>query len=315
MVTFGPRWDVLREHYVGDGEELARIEAPAVSAGDLADWGLQPAMLDVATAFGRGRGEGSYLPLSYGRVVVRGDLPGTFYSHLRHRDTTTDEVVVADLSLVDADGRELVAISEFVLRRVDQAAVTGGLAAPAAEPLTAPAGSAQDAPAPDGAAEEIRPADGAEAFRRSLGSGLGPQVVITTRPVADILRRTRQRAVDADPGRPDGTSPPVPAGGGSAGPGGGLEAAIAAVWQDNLGVDHVGVDDDFFALGGNSLVAVQLIASMRKAVGVRLPMRSLFERPTVAALAALIEQMRAETPPETPAAGPVATSIPRLPRG
>jgi phthiocerol/phenolphthiocerol synthesis type-I polyketide synthase E len=44
-------------------------------------------------------------------------------------------------------------------------------------------------------------------------------------------------------------------------------------------------------------------------------MRSLFERPTIAGLAALIEQLRAEAPAETPAAEPAATTIPRLPRG
>ena len=52
-----------------------------------------------------------------------------------------------------------------------------------------------------------------------------------------------------------------------------------------LGVEEVGPDDDFFALGGNSLVAVQLIGQVRKAVGVRLPMRALFDAPTVADMA------------------------------
>ncbi|MFG2058172.1 SDR family NAD(P)-dependent oxidoreductase [Micromonospora sp. NPDC048930] len=304
MVSFGPRWDVLREHHVGEGEELARIEAPPVAAGDLAAWGLHPAMLDVATAFGRARGAGNYLPLSYGRVVVRGDLPATFYSHLRHRDTASGDVVVADLSLVDPDGRELVAISEFVLRRVDRAAVTGDLAAaePAAGPVALPSA---------GPAGEISPAAGAEAFRRSLAAGLGPQVVITTRSVDDVLARTRRQVADSGP-------EPAPAASTAAGganlPAGGLAAVIAAVWRDNLGVDDIGVDDDFFELGGNSLVAVQLIAAMRKAVGVQLPMRSLFERPTIAELAALIEQMRAEEPAEPTAADPAAPTIPRLPR-
>ena len=104
-------------------------------------------------------------------------------------------------------------------------------------------------------------------------------------------------------------------GAGSAAPGTELEKTIAQVWRDGLGVTDVGVDDAFFALGGNSLVAVQLIAAMRKATGVRLPMRSLFETPTVAGLAARIEELRAEAPTGAPAAPAAIPAIPRLPRG
>ncbi|MER7444435.1 SDR family NAD(P)-dependent oxidoreductase [Micromonospora avicenniae] len=304
MLTFGPRWKALREHHLGEGEELARVEAPAEAAGDLASWGLHPALLDVATAFGRGQGSGTYLPMSYGRIVVRGPLPVRFTSHLRHRAGATDEVVAADLTLRDEAGRELVAISDFVLRRVDQGAVTGGLAA------TAPA---EEAPA--GPSEDIRPVDGAEAFRRSLTAGLGAQVVIATRTVAAIRERAGRVTTESIEDGPEAAAAPVASGGGSAAPSSDLEIAIAQVWRDALGVTEVGVDDDFFHLGGNSLVAVQLIAAMRKATGVRLPMRSLFETPTVAGLAARIEELRAAAPttdePPAPAAIP---AIPRLPR-
>ncbi|NES15978.1 MULTISPECIES: type I polyketide synthase [Micromonospora] len=306
MLTFGPRWAALAEHHLGDGEELARVEAPAAALGDLPAWGLHPALLDVATAFGRGQGSGTYLPLSYGRIVVRGTLPAVFHSHLRHRDAATDEVVAADLSLVDPEGRELVAISDFVLRRVDQGAVTGGLA-------DAPAAGAETGPAP--VTEDIRPVDGAEAFRRSLSAGLGAQVVITTRTVADIRRRaarvtTDSLAAEAEPA----VSAPATTRSGSAAPATELEQTIAQVWRDGLGVAEVGVDDDFFALGGNSLVAVQLIAAMRKATGVRLPMRSLFETPTVAGLAARIEELRAAQPAGEASAPAAVPAIPRLPR-
>ncbi|MGW0435655.1 type I polyketide synthase [Micromonospora sp. NPDC003197] len=305
MLTFGPRWASLREHYLGETEELARIEAPEVALDDLSAWGLQPALLDVATAFGRGRGEGTYLPLSYGRIVVRGTLPRVFYSYLRYRDSATDDVVAADLSLVDTDGRELVAISEFVLRRVDQNAVTGGLAATEAAAVDAPAALTDD----------IRPVDGAEAFRRTVAADLGPQVVIVTRAVAEILDRARRVTTDTIETEGDPTAAAATTSAGTAAaPTSELEATLVEVWRDALGVPVVGVDDDFFALGGNSLVAVQLIAAMRKAVGVRLPMRSMFETPTVAGLAARIEELRAASAEEaTPE--PQIQAIPRLPRG
>ncbi|WP_233578925.1 type I polyketide synthase [Micromonospora sp. BL4] len=305
MLTFGPRWAALAEHHLADGSELAVVEAPAAAIGDLPSWGLHPALLDVATAFGRGQGSGTYLPLSYGRIVVRGPLPARFTSELRHRAGATDEVVAADLSLRDPDGRELAAVSDFVLRRVEQGAVTGG--------LTGPSDADAGAAAPT-STEDIRPVDGAEAFRRSLTAGLGAQVVIATRTVDDIRRRAGRVTTDnltGDDVVADAATPAV--GDGSAAPGTDLEVTIARVWQDALGVAQVGVDDDFFALGGNSLVAVQLIAAMRKATGVRLPMRSLFETPTVAGLAARIEELRAATTDEPATPAPIP-AIPRLPR-
>ena len=64
-----------------------------------------------------------------------------------------------------------------------------------------------------------------------------------------------------------------------------MEQALAHIWQEALGLDHIGVQDDFFELGGNSLTAVQVIAEMRKRLGVRLSVRELFASPTIARLA------------------------------
>ena len=79
------------------------------------------------------------------------------------------------------------------------------------------------------------------------------------------------------------------------------EAAIAAIWRDLLAVEQVGRDDDFFALGGHSVLATRAMAQVRATFGVEVPLRTLFAASTVAGLAAAVAVAQdADLPPLVP---------------
>jgi amino acid adenylation domain-containing protein/non-ribosomal peptide synthase protein (TIGR01720 family) len=86
-----------------------------------------------------------------------------------------------------------------------------------------------------------------------------------------------------------------------------VEEAVAGVWCETLGLDRVGAGESFFDLGGHSLLAVKLASRLRAALGVDLPVRQIFETPTVATLARVVEQaLRVGSAPEAPPLAPVS---------
>jgi len=291
LFTFGPRWRSLGRVDVGLAEELARLEAPGVVAAELDRWGgLHPALLDEAVSFAATRVNGKFLPMGYGRLLVRSPLSGRLWSHLRFRETDSDEILVVDVAMLDDDGTELVSVTELVLRRIDADAVRADLSVPTRAAVTV-------APVTD--AKGIAPADGVAALRRLLATGIGPQVLVTPAHARDAIAGARaltQRTVEEELTQAASERPERTLEGEYLAPGTELERALCDLWQDALGLDRVSVTDDFFEAGGNSLVAVQLLAGIRKETGERLPMRALFDASTVARMAGVIEGLRAAGP-------------------
>ncbi|MEF7617025.1 beta-ketoacyl synthase N-terminal-like domain-containing protein [Aquincola sp. MAHUQ-54] len=141
--------------------------------------------------------------------------------------------------------------------------------------------------------------------KRSLPARLAEAFDPAPKPVADALAAAAS-APTAGHGRPALDTPYVA-------PRTPTERFVVQAMGELLGIDEVGVDDDFFALGGQSLLAIQAVTRLRKEYSVELPMRALlFEARTAAGLAALIDSQRAaggidlSGQAEAPATPPVA---------
>jgi non-ribosomal peptide synthase protein (TIGR01720 family) len=309
LFDFGRRWDCLRSVHVGRNEGLARLELHREYADDLAEFGLHPALLDVATSFlVSDLAEAAYLPVFYERVLVHAPLPGALYSHAR---LTVDpdaagETLSLDVDLLDDDGRLLVEIQGFTLRRVDALGTTFGQDGSAAS-------------GPDGAAVRqrfgvgISPEEGVDAFGRILSAlaDLGPQIAVCQTDLpAMILGSRAAEEVGAEEQSDEASAqvahPRPSLASAYLAPRDDAERRLAQVWQEVLGVAEVGVDDNFFELGGDSVSALRVITSAKQ-LGIQLTPQQLFQTPTVAALAALGgHEVSAPAPTEqAPVVGPV----------
>jgi amino acid adenylation domain-containing protein len=72
------------------------------------------------------------------------------------------------------------------------------------------------------------------------------------------------------------------------------EESLAAIWREVLKIDQVGVEDNFFDLGGHSLLVMQIVSRVERALDVAMPIRSFFELPTIAALAVEVDRQRSQ---------------------
>ena len=89
-----------------------------------------------------------------------------------------------------------------------------------------------------------------------------------------------------------------------------FEAALAGIWRELLGVEEVVREDDFFSLGGHSLLATRLMSRVREVFRAEVPLRAVFEHPTLAGFAARLEAARrGDAAPELP---PIE-ALPRIP--
>jgi acyl carrier protein len=290
QMAFGPRWNSLKQLSVGANELLGLLELPAEFAADLEKFELHPALMDVATGLAARRiEEGFYLPLSYQRVRVRAPLPGKIFAHLKPSaaNHAGGETIAFNVTLLDEHGITCVEIEDFILRRVDGAVKasasidSSGVVQTRDEIKSIPGG--------------ISLKEGAEAFRRILSGGRLPQVIVTPRDLQMLIEKADaftqasllEKLETQDAPKHQHPRPALQTL--FVAPTNEIEERLADIWQKLLGIEQVGIHDNFFELGGHSLLTLQVMSRLRDAFQVELPMRDVFEIPTIAELARAVE--------------------------
>lgn len=301
-LAFGPRWKVLRSVRGNDGERFAELALDDRFAADIAAGTLiHPALLDIATGYamdliaGYEPGAALWAPLSYGRIRLHAPLTAAVVSRARlSSGKATNGFASFDITIADRDGRVLVEVERFTVRRL----AAGTSLAPAAE---ANAGSGSDkarAASPAAAAlsaqvvQGIRPSEGATALFRAVAAGRS-EIIVSSMDLPALERlawsRAEQTASSASFERPELETNFVA-------PESDLEIALAGFWTELLGIAKIGTQDSFFDLGGHSLIAVRLFRMIRQQLGVDLPISTLFEAPTISQCAALIAERGGTAP-------------------
>jgi len=285
FVEFGPRWKNLNEIHVGQGEALISLTLDSRFTEDLETFAYHPALLDMATGAaqmlipGFRKGQDFFVPFGYDRIVIFAPVGQRIFSHVRLRTETSKEVATFDVKVTDELGTELIGIEGFTMRRVDpQSAIAQHSAKPNAAMLAL-------------LAEAMTKTEGLIGFDRAMSQAELSQIVVSSVDVNTWLKKlaTDSKRLGGESNtnsaptfsRPELASDYIV-------PESPLEVALAAMWSKLLGVKDVGVLDDFFELGGNSLVAVRFFARVKKDLGLSLPLSTLFTAPSIRPLSAVM---------------------------
>jgi len=306
-LKFGPRWHVLRETRLGDGEGLAHLSLPETCRGDLSEgYLMHPGLLDPATGWAMHlipgyQGVHLWVPLSYQSIRIHGPLPGAVTSWVRLAEHGAGHASF-DIMLADDQGQICAEIIGFQMQRLEGQTQFGKPAPLAAQDIDFDDTDIATPLSPDeerlfhNISQGIPAAQGPEALRRALALNL-PQVVISSLDLDGLVAQA-DAATPRDEGegqsfeRPDldgdYLAPSTP-----------TEEKLAAFWEKLLGVSPVGTADSFFDLGGHSLIAVRLFSMIKKEFNTQFPISVLFDAPTIAACSALIDERTGGAAPST----------------
>ncbi|MEV0267853.1 SDR family NAD(P)-dependent oxidoreductase [Hamadaea sp. NPDC050747] len=264
--VFGPRWHNLDEIWESGDTTVVRLALPAGLVAEAAAYAAHPALMDTGSGVIRRHRPGELLvPFTYRSMTWYAPLPGRLYSRLR---SLVGDDPAADVEFITDDGAIVATIEGLRMR---PAKVIDFSDQP---------DSVVDAEDADG----LSPQEGVRLLLRLLASRTPAQVSVVPKDAGDSVPEPPVRALTTATAT---ATEPVPAVVVAAETS--VQERLAAIWCLVLGRSRVEPEDDFFELGGDSLMGVALTGRIRDAFGVNMSIGSLFDYPNLAALAGALE--------------------------
>lgn len=280
------RWESILQVDANETEALIQLELSAPHTEDLHHYIFHPALADLATGVANalwlhaeeGASQKRFLPMGYQQLTVFEALPAQLRAYVRVNGIRSrdEDVISLDIQLLGDGNIPLAEVNGFSVRRIDAGTVASTPESPTA---------VSRRPAAD-LSEGISPAQGVQALHTILAANSPAQVMVSKRDfkramehyATDIARQASAERND----RPDIESAYVA-------PTTELEQALVEIWQELLGMNQVGIHDNFFSLGGDSLLATRIPAKLRASLGLAIELGAVFKAPTVAQLSEYLQ--------------------------
>lgn len=309
-LNFGPRWQVLRQFVYGDKEALAQLSLSSAFVDDLQDFALHPALLDLATGYAMELIKGYadtptaanlWVPVSYASFSYYHPLTEQIFSWVRAcADLSVENDFASfDVTLFDKQGNVLADIKSLTIKKLQ------GKVDFSAKPLQSDLEIDQQSSSAETEVRQLSPAE--MAFQHNLSQGILPkegtaalthilnhgadsQIIVSSLELEGLINEAKATAVSLAPegdstkfSRPDLDNEYVEAKDD-------IESTLVGFWEELLGIDKVGTQDNFFDLGGHSLIAVRLFSKIQQTFNEDYPISVLFEAPTIASCADMIRE-------------------------
>ncbi|CAG8998983.1 MAG: hypothetical protein CENE_00947 [Candidatus Celerinatantimonas neptuna] len=287
FLSLSNRWDNHKAMWEGDNEWLLEKSLLEEYREDMKRYPFHPALVDstAISCINRLSSE-NFLPISYGKISFVAPLEAECWAHvsLKQPYRPEDSTMVMNIVFYSSQGEVLMTQENYTLIKVDPNKQMD----PA---LTTPSSARKEVKV-NVADKDILYPEGVSAVHRLLSHLDFEQVVVVTSDLAQLIweaipARDLPLLDDADESASDSHSRPELSVEYVA-PSNDIEKEIAKIWQSTLGISGIGINDSFTELGGNSLLAVQVISAVSEAFEIDIRVDLFYKDQTISGLANLI---------------------------